>query len=80
MRIPAKRFRRRGVGAARTGRGGPLDQAFRQGLGEHKYVGARPADRPVEQRFKLVINLETAKALGLTISQSRLLRADKVIR
>ena len=66
------------------GYGARLEQIFRDIVARQLVKllrGVKPADIPVEQptRFELVVNLKTAKAIGLTIAESFLARADKVI-
>jgi putative ABC transport system substrate-binding protein len=64
--------------------GPEFEDFFRRSAGYADKIlkGARPANLPIEQpkNFEFVINLKSAKTLGLTVPQSLLLRADEVIQ
>jgi putative ABC transport system substrate-binding protein len=83
-RLPSNPSWREGTEAGILFSYGPnLVASYRRAAGYVATIlkGAKPADLPVEQPtlFELVINLKTAKAIGITIPQSLLLRADQVI-
>ena len=80
LRLPSIGFTEFAQGGGLMAYGVNFPQMFRQAavLVDKVLKGARPADLPIEQaiRFELLINLKTAKALGLTIPPTLLARAD----
>ena len=83
-RLPSAGFKEFAEAGGLLGYGVDIIGLFRRAayFVDRIFKGAKPADLPVEQptKFELVINLKTAKALGLTIPQSLLLRADLLIQ
>jgi putative ABC transport system substrate-binding protein len=83
LRLPSVGFTEFAQGGGLIGYGVNFPDMFRRAaiLVDKILKGANPADLPIEQasRFDLIINLMTAKALGVTIPQTLLARANEVI-
>ena len=84
QRLPSVGFEEYAEGGGLLGYGSDFLEMYRHAayFVDKILKGAKPGELPIEQptKFKLVINAKTAKALGITIPQSLLLRADEVIQ